>query len=560
MTAFPLRPYQIEAVDAVIAARKRGVRRQVVCLPTGAGKTVIFSRLAALARRPVLVLAHRAELLHQAVDKLRRTLGGAEGGAEVVGLEAAAVRAGASARVVVASVRSLHEDRLSRLLAERRFGLVVYDECHHAPATDNQRVLRSLGCLEPDWDGTLLGFTATPQRADGLPLSDLFEEVVYSRGLVELVEDGYLVPLRGFRLDTGARLSGAVGERDDVEMDEQRVDIEERNALVARAVQELARDRRSLVFCVTVEHARHMALALRKLGVRADLVHGAMDPAERAEVLARFARGELQAVTNVGVLTEGFDDPGVSCVVMARPTRSQALYVQCVGRGTRPAPDKRDCLVLDFVDASSLPLVTLPVLWGLPRDLDLGGEDVREAAAFLRRLPFDLPGFAIEAGAITLQEIKDRAAAFDPLRAAVHPELRAISGNGWCSLGSLGLCLHLASGGKVIEVRIEATGRPGRRDRWQIRWDGKIMAHFSQIEAAVEAVDFEVDRRGPRWSAAAREDAPWRRAPVDAPRRAQLDQRGLRAADLGEALQLLSLHRAAPTPSPSAFTAARSVR
>lgn len=544
-----LRPYQQAAIDAVIAARRRGVRRQVVCLPTGAGKTVIFSRLAAMAKNPVLVLAHRAELLSQAADKLRRTL--AELGVhepEAVGIEAAGQRASPRARVVVASLRSLHDARLAGLLAARRFGLVIYDECHHAPADDNQRVLRTLGALDPDWSGTLLGFTATPQRADGLGLDLLFEEVVYSRSMVELVDDGYLVPLRGYQVHTGAMLRGLSGEGDPNHYDEddvQGVDIEERNALVARGVQELARDRRTLIFCVTVEHARHLALALRRLGVRADLVHGAMDPEARASVLARFASGELSALTNVGVLTEGFDDPGVSCVVMARPTRSQGLYVQCVGRGTRPAPGKRDCLVLDFVDASELDLVTLPVLWGLPRDLDLGGEDVREAAAYLRRLPFDLPGFEIEAGAITLQEIKDRAAAFDPLKRAALPEIRAISANGWCSEGSLGLALHVLLDGRQTEVRVEATGRPGRKDRWEVRWDGRPMAKFKEIEQAVEAVDFEIDRRGRRFSAAAREDAPWRAAPAPAELRARLDRGGLRARTHGEALQLLSLHAAA---------------
>ena len=544
--SFRLRPYQEEAIAAVIAARRRGIRRQVVCLPTGAGKTVIFARLAALAKRPVLVLAHRAELLTQAADKIRRTLtelGVADPG--VVGLEVASQRAAASARVVVASIRSLGEARLFGILAARDFGLIVYDECHHATAEDNSRVLRSLGVFAEAWNGTLLGFTATPQRADGVPLSDVFEEVVYSRSLVQMVDDGYLVPLRGFRVNTAAALQSVTGESLDYEPEEleARVDIAERNALVARSILELARDRRTIAFCVTVEHARHLALALRRLGLRADLIHGALPPVDRAAVLDRFARGELQVLTNVGVLTEGFDDPGVSCVAMARPTRSQSVYVQCVGRGTRPAPGKKDCLILDFVDASDLPLVTLPVLWGMPRDLDLQGEDTREAAAFLRRLPFDLPGFVLEAGGITLQEIKDRAAAFDPLKQTVAADIRAISGNGWCSLGSKGLALHILHKGRRTEIRVEATGKPGRKDRWEVRWEGKKVAAFSQIEAAVEAVDHEVGQKGPAFAAAAREGAAWRREP--APR--ELIERlagvaGPAPRTVGEALQLLSLH------------------
>lgn len=544
---FSLRPYQSEAIAAVIAARRRGVRRQVICLPTGAGKTVIFANLAAKAKRPVLILAHRSELIQQAVDKLRRTLydlGADDPG--VVGVEQAGTRAGQGARVIVASIRSLGEARLERVVAGRDLGLVVYDECHHAPAADNLRVLRALGAFEPGWSGTLLGFTATPQRADGQALREVFEEVVYSRSLVEMVDDGYLVPLRGFRVSTAVSLpAGGIDERPDFEPDElsARLDIEERNALVARSIVELARDRRTLVFCVSVEHARHLALALRGLGVAADRVHGAMKPEDRAQVLARFAAGEITVLTNVGVLTEGFDDPGVSCVAMARPTRSQALYVQCVGRGTRPAPGKRDCLVLDFVDASDLPLVTLPVLWGLPRDLDLQGEDTREAAAFMRRLPFDLPGFELEAGAITLQEVKDRAAAFDPLRQRIDPAIRAISENGWCSLGSRGLVLHVQSGGRLTELRVEAGRKPGRRARYEVTWDGQAMAGFSTMEAAVEAVDHEVRKRGRRFAEAAQEGAAWRQGPVPASMLPALSKiAGPSPRTLGEALQLLGLH------------------
>src|ERR1700733_1641215 len=135
-----LRPYQREAIYAVLAARRSGVRRMLVCLPTGAGKTVIFSHLARLARRQVLVLAHREELLAQAREKLERALGGVAGA--VVAVEQGARRAPAEARVLVCSIRSLHEERLTRLVRGRDLGLVIYDECHHAAAEDNLRVLR----------------------------------------------------------------------------------------------------------------------------------------------------------------------------------------------------------------------------------------------------------------------------------------------------------------------------------------------------------------------------------------------------------------------------------
>lgn len=507
MTRAPtLRPYQQEAVDAVLAARRAGTRRMVVVLPTGAGKTVIFAHLARLARRQVLVLAHREELLTQARDKIERALG--EG---VVALERGAERAPAEARVVVASIRSLHEERLARLLRGRDFGLVVYDECHHAAAEDNLRVIRQLGAFEPKWTGTLLGFTATTERGDGRGLDVVFEKIVYRQGLPDLIDAGYLAPLRGIRISTHAdltRLSGSGLDFSEEELAEA-VDIEERNALVARSIQELARDRRTIVFCVTVRHARHLAQALNLLGVPTGLVHGALAPDVRARELADFREGRLQALTNVGVLTEGFDDPGVSCVAMARPTRSAGLYAQCVGRGTRLHPGKKDCLVLDFVDLSNLSLCTLPSLVGLPRDLDLRGEDVSSARRIWDRIQLDRPGFELEAGAVTLAEIQERAERFDPLTLQTDPEVAAISPNAWFSLGRQGIGLHFERRpGRISEALI--LRRAPRGKIWEVTLDGRPQARFSRIEEAVEAVDYEIARLGPHAIASARPEAEWR--------------------------------------------------
>ncbi|AUX19713.1 hypothetical protein SOCEGT47_001650 [Sorangium cellulosum] len=513
-----LRPYQRAAVDAVLAARRRGVRRMVVCLPTGAGKTVIFSHLARLARRQVLVLAHREELLFQARDKIERALGGQA----AVAVEQGELRASSDARVIVCSIRSLHERRLEQVKSGRDIGLVIYDECHHAPAEDNRRVLRQLGAFDPAWTGTLLGFTATTARGDGKGLDEVFEAIVYSRTLPEMIADGYLVPLAGYRVATATDLSRLDSRLDagglDFATDElaEAVDLEERNALVARSIQELARDRRTIAFCVTVAHARNLSKALNHLGVRAATVHGDMPSDLRGRILADFRAERVQVLTNVAVLTEGFDDPGVSCVAMARPTRSEGLYAQCVGRGTRLHPGKRDCLILDFVDLSSLALCTLPSLFGMPRDLDLEGRDAAEASRFYRQVTFDYAGFEVEAGRITLREIQERAARFDPLSLRVDPEVMAISRNAWASLGRFGLALHFErKPGAISEVVVLARG--GRGKRWHVLLDGELVERFSTVEEAVAAVDYEVARRGPAAGASARHDAPWRRGKPPAP-------------------------------------------
>jgi ATP-dependent helicase IRC3 len=504
-----LRPYQTEAIEAVLAARRSGLRRMVVCLPTGAGKTVIFSHLAQLARRQVLVLAHREELLSQARTKLQQALQGTA----VVALERAAERGSNDAKVLVCSIRSLHEQRLAAIVRARNVGLVIYDECHHAAAEDNLRVLRQLGVFEPDWSGTLLGFTATTARGDGKGLDDVFERIVYSRTLPDLIDAGYLSPLRGFRISTAAdltRLSSGGADFRDEELAEA-VDIEERNALVARSIQELARDRRTIAFCVTVNHAKHLCYSLNALGVRAGIVYGAMPGQQRAQALTDFRAGTTQVLCNVAVLTEGFDDPGVSCIAMARPTRSEGLYAQCVGRGTRLSPGKKDCLILDFADLSELSLCTLPSLFGIPRELDLQGEDVSEARRVWQQISFDRPGFELEAGALTLPEIQQRAASFDPLTLDTNPEVRAISANAWFSLGRHGLGLHFERRpGTASEVVI--LQRAARGKRWEVSLDGKPKDRFSSIEAAVEAVDYEISRMGPHALASARDQADWRHA------------------------------------------------
>ena len=247
---------------------------------------------------------------------------------------------------------------------------------------------------------------------------------------------------------------------------------------------------------MTVNHARHLAHALNALGVPAGIVHGAMPGEARAQALADFRAGRVQVLTNVGVLTEGFDDPGVSCVAMARPTRSEGLYAQCVGRGTRLHPGKTDCLILDFVDLTELSLCTLPSLFGTPRDLDLRGGDASEARRAWLAIEFDRPGFELEAGAVTLAEIQDRAASFDPLTLRTHDDVRAISSHAWFSLGRHGVGLHFQRAGRVSEVLV--VRRAGRGKCWEVVMDGRPMERFSRLEAAVEAVDFELERIGTR--------------------------------------------------------------
>lgn len=501
---FSLRDYQKKAIQAVLAQRREGYRRLLVCLPTGAGKTVIFSELCRLAQRDVLVLAHREELLVQAKNKIE----GMTEGAARVDIEQGDNIAGEESNVVVASIRSLRSERLKRLKKTKDFGLVIYDECHHAAAEDNMRVLREIGCFDADWNGTLLGFTATTTRGDGIGLGEVFELIAYERSVVEMIKEQYLVPLRGYRINTAVDLYDILGES--AEDMEDHLDIESRNALVARSIQELARDRRTIVFCVSVTHALNLGKSLNALGIPTGVIYGAMPKDKRVETLRLFREEKLSALTNVGVLTEGFDDPGVSCIAMARPTKSESLYAQCIGRGARLAPGKKDCIILDFVDLSDLSLVNLPSLLGLPKELNLQGAEVTEAIDLYHQLRFDFPGFELEANEITLSEIKHRAESFDPLTMELHPEITAITGNGWFSLGKKGLALfYFQRDGSLHKAEILKRGQK-KSERYHVLMDGSCKAKFSKIIKAVEAVDYELEKLGPVPSRTARDDADWR--------------------------------------------------
>ena len=368
--ALELRPYQAEAISAIEDAERRGVRRPLLGLPTGTGKTVIFAALIRRRGGSALVLAHRDELLVQATDKIRQVDPAARLG--LVKAEANEVEA----PVVVASMQTLaRESRLVRL--PRRFETVVVDEAHHATADSYRRVL--------DWvDGSplLLGVTATPERADGASLGEVWDEVVYSRSLLEMIRAGYLVDLRGLRVRLAFDFSRLrVSHGDFVDADAAAaLTAADAPAHACAAYLEHAAGRKALLFTPTVELAHLMAEAFRARGVPAEAVDGSLPLEERRAILARLRSGETQVVANCAVLTEGFDEPSVDCVIVARPTRSRILYVQMIGRGTRTFPNKRDCLIIDLVGATERhDLLTLPQLFGLGDAEALEDRTVTEA-------------------------------------------------------------------------------------------------------------------------------------------------------------------------------------
>jgi superfamily II DNA or RNA helicase len=374
---FELRDYQVDALARTATAEAGGQRSQLGVAATGLGKTVIFCALARERGGRALILAHRDELVSQAAAKIREVWPGVD-----VGI----VKAGQDdyrSQVVVASVQTLaRQSRLDRLIAgqvpgalsiledERPFDLVIVDEAHHAAADTYRRIIEQLKAGTADGP-LLLGVTATPDRGDGKGLDDLFDTIVWNYDILWGIRNGYLSDVRGKRVVLDAfKLDDVKISRGDYDAGSagRALEAAQAPAAIVRAWREFAIGRRTLVFTPTVALAEQVSDAFRAAGHRAAWICGATPIDERRAILAGYANGEFDVLSNCAVLTEGYDEPRTDCVVVARPTKSRALYTQMVGRGTRRHPDKADLLVLDLVGATDdHSLVTVPSLFGIDR-------------------------------------------------------------------------------------------------------------------------------------------------------------------------------------------------
>ena len=329
-----LRPYQQQAISDLRMAYRSGSAAPLLVAPTGMGKTVVFAAItqAAAARgRQVLILVHRRELIHQASAKLA-----------AIGVDHGVIAAGitpANASVQVASVQTLIR-RLDRAAAP---DLIIIDEAHHAVAGSWRKVI-------DHWPNSLLlGVTATPVRQDGRGLGAMFDRLVLGPSTAELIATGYLSPARIYAPPPIADLTGIHRRAGDYAIDEaaERMD---RRTVTGDAIshyQRIGAGQPAIAFCCNVKHAEHVCHAFKVAGIRAATLLGTTT--DRDALVARFAAGFIDVLVTVDVVSEGFDCPGAAVAILLRPTQSEGLYLQQIGRVLRPAPGKAAAIVLDHV-------------------------------------------------------------------------------------------------------------------------------------------------------------------------------------------------------------------
>ena len=319
-----LRPYQEEARTKIKDEWDKGNKKTLLVLPTGCGKTIVFAMIAAdmvKKGKRVLILAHRAELLEQAADKIRKSTG------LICSVEKAEESCiGSWFMITIGSVQTLQkEKRLSRFSNEH-FDVIIVDEAHHCISDSYQRVLNYFNTAN------VLGVTATPDRGDMRNLGEYFETLAYEYTLPKAIKEGYLSPIKALTIPLKLDLSGVAMQSGDFKAGDLGTALDPYLEQIAKEMSNYCKGRKTVVFLPLVKTSQKFTGILNQIGFNAAEVNGNSD--DRAEILKDFDENKYNVICNSMLLTEGWDCPSVDCVIILRPTIVRSLYSQMVGRGT----------------------------------------------------------------------------------------------------------------------------------------------------------------------------------------------------------------------------------
>lgn len=336
-----LRPYQQQAKDAIFSEWENGIKKTLLVLPTGCGKTIVFAKVAEECVKGgsrVLILAHRGELLDQNADKIGKStgLGCATEKAEQTCL-------GSWFRIVVGSVQSMMREKRLNQFPNDYFNTIIIDEAHHCISDSYQKVLRHFP------DAEVLGVTATPDRGDMQNLGTVFESLAYEYTLPKAIKEGYLSPIKAVTIPLKIDMSAVGVQAGDFKSGDIATALDPYLESIAEEMEKYCSNKKTVVFLPLVKTSQKFRDILNNHGFKAAEVNG--DSKDRAEILEAFDKDQYNVLCNSMLLTEGWDCPSVDCIVVLRPTKVRSLYCQMVGRGTRLSPEtnKDHLLLLDFL-------------------------------------------------------------------------------------------------------------------------------------------------------------------------------------------------------------------
>lgn len=404
-----LRNYQIEAVNTCFKEFDNGTNRQIISIPCGTGKTVIAAEIISKAKersnKKILFVIHRDELARQTKVTVEKFLPNVK-----VGIEKAEQKVRGNEDLVIASVQSLGLNSSKRIekFNPSHFSCVIIDEAHRSVAPTYKNILNYFGIGDKDnsnKDILSIGLTATPNRADGTGLDQVYDKLTFFRTTEEMIKAGWLCNIKAYKFFTNTDLGGIKNTAGDFNQKqlEKVTNTDERNGVILAAYKELCLGEKTLVFCVSKAHAEEIHNLLKnQLNINCRFITDSTPKEERREIINNFEvgkveDGDIECLTNILVASEGYDNASIRNIIIARPTMSPVLLTQQTGRGLRLFEGKNHCKIIDIVDNfSRLSPVSLPTLFGIHSGFDCEGKDVLEVKQMLDELQESYPELDIE--------------------------------------------------------------------------------------------------------------------------------------------------------------------
>jgi len=334
-----LKSYQEDAIEAIKDGFNRH-QRQYIEMPTGSGKTITFLHYAYHNSSKALVLVPSIQLMHQVQISASNFYEDEEVSIKGGGIN----EAYEPTKLHICVVASLRGDYLD-YINQADFDLIIIDEAHHSQSKIYQRYLKDKKCK-------VLGVTATPDRSDGLFLTSILEKQTFKLSIAEMIENQHLSDIEAFSIKTHIDLSDVDDHNGDFSINLlfKKLCTKSRNDMILEIYKDKLIDRKTLVFCINIAHSKILTKLFEENGISAAHIDGSMNEGRKSEILRLFRNGNIKVLFNCNILTEGFDEPSIDGMILARPTSSKTLFIQMVGRGLRLYPGKNNCRIIDVCD------------------------------------------------------------------------------------------------------------------------------------------------------------------------------------------------------------------
>lgn len=370
-SSFPLRNYQEEVIESCLNVIQNGPKRFGVSLATGGGKTVIFTNLIKRlidmdSTFKTLLLVHRRELAQQSMITLKRFMPDLKIQLDMGRDHYDPLK---PANVVVGSVPSVY-NRLENYAPTNDIDMIIVDEAHHIVAKTYMEILKHFHCDTSDAKVPVIGFSATFERADNIALSQALDEIIYHRGIIEMINDKWLCEGKFTTVSVDMNLDNVQQNSNDFQLNalSRIVNKPEINQIILNTYLQKRKDdkiKSTLLFGTDKNHVKTLNDLFQRNGIRSECITSDFKTSDRDKIIQDFKDGKTEVLMNCGILTEGTDIPNIDCILLCRPTKSRSLLVQMIGRGLRLHHSKEYCHIIDFVGASNVGVVSVPTLVGI---------------------------------------------------------------------------------------------------------------------------------------------------------------------------------------------------